>query len=463
MSLKKNQIVSLEIVDINHLGFGVAKPDGFVVFVGGTVPSDVVEAKIIKVNTSFAVARVQRILAPSPHRAAAPRCTNTACSACAYRQVDYAYELSCKHACVVHAFRKAGLSDVSVAEVITTGKLHHYRNKAQYPVAQRADGGIAIGFYAPKSHRVCEAADCPLQPSVFADILQTIRAFAQRHHLAPYDEATGSGWLRHIYLRRGEVTGQILLTLVVTHPHFPLADAFVAEITHAHPAVVGILLNIQAADTNVILGDIYHTLFGRDSLTDVLSGVTLTLSAPAFYQVNHAAAEQLYAKARALAAPEGNELLLDLYCGAGSIGLSMADAVREVIGIEIVDSAVRCAEQNAAQSGIKNARFFTGDATDTARLLADAEAAIGHPLRPDIVVLDPPRKGCDASLLAYLAMLSPSRIVYISCNPETLARDVAILRPLGYACSEVTPVDLFPMTGHVECVALLKRHDDLHS
>ena len=455
--LKKNQTVTLDVIDINHLGFGVAKPDGFAVFVSGGVPGDRVKATVIKVNRSYAVAKLDTLLTPSAHRAKAPRCPIHACTACAYKAVDYAYEVERKHASVVHAFRKAGLSQVTVAPLLTDGKTHHYRNKAQYPVARDKDGGYRIGFFAPKSHRVCEAAACPLQPSVFEDILACIRAYLVAHGISVYDEACGEGLLRHIYLRRGERSGEILLTLVVTDAHLPYAEELVGALTERFPAIVGILLNVQKEDTNVILGDTYHTLFGRDTLTDTLAGVTLSLSAPSFYQVNHDMAERLYEKARELAAPTGEELLLDLFCGVGSIGLSMAHEVRELIGIEIVEDAVRCAARNAEQSGITNARFFSGDASDADALLARAEAALGHPLRPDIVILDPPRKGCTERLLTYVASLSPSRIVYISCNPETLARDCAILAPLGYTPGVVTPVDLFPGTGHVESVVCLKR------
>ncbi len=457
MAFQKNQILTLTVTDINHLGFGIAKPDGFVVFIADTVPGDTAEVRIIKVNKSFAVARLLRILTPSPHRAASPRCSLHACTACAYKNVDYDYELACKHTAVLQAFRKAGLAHIPVDDVVSNRRILHYRNKAQYPVSRRADGSVVIGFYAPKSHRVCEAAACPLQPPVFFSILQTIRGFIEEHRLSVYDESAGDGWLRHIYLRRGEESAQILLTLVVTDLHFPLADAFVKCVRQAHADIVGILLNLQDAPTNVILGERYQTLWGSDSLSDTLCGVRLTLSAASFYQVNHDAAEWLYRKARDLAAPKKDECLLDLFCGVGSIGLSMADAVKQVVGVEIVDSAVRCARHCAEQSGIANAEFFTADAADTDRLLTQAEAALGHALRPDIVVLDPPRKGCDKQLLTYLAELSPSRIVYISCNPETLARDVAILAPLGYACGTVTPVDLFAGTGHVETVVLLSK------
>ncbi len=458
--LKKNQTLLLDIIDMSHLGFGVAKPDGFAVFVSGAVPGDCVEATVIKVNKSYAVAKLLRVQTPSPHRAEAPRCPITACSACAYKAVTYEYEAACKHASVVHAFRKAGLGDVSVAPTVSDGKTLHYRNKAQYPVARLPDGSYRIGFYAPKSHRVCEAADCPLQPPVFAEILTCLRTFFEDYALSVYDESTGEGLLRHIYLRRGEVSGEILLTLVLTELYMNAEEELCRRLTAQFPAIVGILINRQAEDTNVILGEEYRTLWGRDTLTDTLCGVSLSLSAPSFYQVNHDMAEYLYTKARELAAPTGDEVLLDLFCGVGSIGLSMAHEVRELIGIEIVEDAVRCATENAKRSGISNARFFSGDATEAEHLLARAEAAVGHAIRPDIVILDPPRKGCAEPLLSFVASLTPSRIVYISCNPETLARDCAYLAPLGYAPGEVTPVDLFPGTGHVESVVCLTRRLD---
>lgn len=458
MKLTKNQEMTLEVADMNHLGFGVAKPDGFAVFVGGAVTGDKVRAKIIKVNKSYAVARTEEILVPSPMRVDRG-CPSVTCTACVYKNISYEYEKTSKRNNVVQAFRKAGLSDVPIGDLLSTGQVTRYRNKAQFPVARGKDGRYIIGFYAPKSHRVCEAAACPLQPTVFRDIVEVIRAFLEEHRIPAYDEESGDGWIRHIYLRRGEVTGEILLTLVVTSDRFADETDFVRRITETFPAVVGILLNIQKENTNVVLGKTYRTLYGKDSLTDILAGVRLKLTAPAFYQVNHAAAELLYRKAAELAAPQKSETLLDLYCGAGSIGLSMAHAAGKIIGIEIVKSAVRCAKENAAESGITNAEFFTGDAVDTEKLLSDAERSLGQSIRPDIVVLDPPRAGCDEKLLTFVAGLSPSRIVYISCNPETLARDAAVLKTHGYICGTVTPVDLFPGTGHVETIVLLQNRN----
>jgi 23S rRNA (uracil1939-C5)-methyltransferase len=284
-----------------------------------------------------------------------------------------------------------------------------------------------------------------------------LKDYFKEHSLSVYDEKSSRGLLRHVYLRRGEVSGEILLTLVINGEEIPHAEELVTNITERFPAVVGILLNVNTKNTNVILGDKYITLYGRDYIYDTLGGVELKISAPSFYQVNHDAAELLYKKAKELAAPTKYDTLLDLYCGAGSIGLSMADSVGELIGIEIVESAVLCARENAARAGIGNAKFYTGDASNIENLLKNAESELGKKIEPDIVVFDPPRAGCTEVLLNFVANLNPKRIVYISCNPQTLARDAKILSELGYNVGEVTPFDLFPMTGHVESVVCLEK------
>ena len=459
MQYKKNDRATVVIEDINHLGFGVGHLDGLAVFVSDTVMGDECEITLIKVNKNYAVGKLVRLVRASNSRVS-PRCDGRSCRACAYRCISYQDELSIKENSVRMAFRKAGLYDAVVNPIVPSPRELGYRNKAQYPVSLTEGSDYRIGFYAPKSHRVLEAADCPLSHSEFTPILETVRAHLKKHAVSVYDETAGRGLLRHIYLRRGEVSGEILLTLVLTEERITAEDALVRAITSAHPEVVGILININTEDTNVILGDRYRTLWGRDHIRDTLSGVELSLSAPAFYQVNHDAAELLYAKAKQEARLTGTELLLDLYSGVGSIGLSMADGVRELIGIEIVESAVTCAKENARRSGIDNASFFAADATNTESILKIAETERGSSIRPDVVVLDPPRKGCSESLLRFIATLSPSRIVYISCNPETLARDCAVLLPLGYTLGSVTPFDLFPMTGHVESVVCLTRGFD---
>ena len=460
MKLKKNQIIELEIVDITNLGFGVGRADGEVVFVGGTVTGEKVLAKIIKVTSSFAVGRLEKLLVPSPNRTS-DRCGNSVCQSCAYKCVSYSHECDIKTENVRSAFKKCGLDNVNVAPLIASPSTKHYRNKAQYPISKTDSDDYRIGFFAPKSHRVTEAASCPLSPAPFPEILELLRAHFRKHNVSVYDEESGKGLLRHIYLRRGEISGEILLTIVVNGRSIPAIDELAEALTKAFPAIVGILLNINEKNTNVILGDEFITVRGRDHIFDTLAGVTLKITAPSFYQVNHDCAELLYAKARELASPQKTDVLLDLYCGAGSIGLSMAHSCKELIGIEIVPSAVECAKENAVANGIENASFYVGDAAVSEQLLENAERIRGEKIKPDIVILDPPRQGSDERLLNFVASLSPKRIVYISCNPQTLARDVAILSPLGYTINEVTPVDMFPGTGHVESVVCLTRQSDV--
>ena len=458
--MKKNEVIRLEIEDLNNLGFGVAHVEGKVVFVSGAVTGDVVMAQIIKVNASYCVAILKELLVRSPQRAEG-RCPYPACTACAYKNIGYESELKTKGANVAATFKKAGLPEIEILPVASTMQTEGYRNKAQYPIGKDAKGDFVFGFYAPKSHTVKEAAACPLQPKIFGEILELLRAFFKEEDLSVYDEKSGKGLLRHVYLRRAEASGEVLLTLVINGSALPCEERLVRRVREAFTAVIGILLNENREDTNVILSDTYRTLYGQDYMTDVLCGVSLKIAPGAFYQVNRQGAELLYGEAKKLAELKDTDLLLDLYCGTGAIGLSMASEVREVIGIEIVPSAVECAKQNAAASHIKNASFFVGDAADAEKILEKAEAARGEKIRPDVVILDPPRKGCDQKLLSFVASLSPRRIVYVSCNPDTLARDVAILKPLGYETDKVQPVDMFPATGHVESVVCLKRQSDV--
>ena len=454
--MKKNDQFTAEIIDITNLGFGVAKIEGEVIFVSDAVTGDRVRAKIIKVGTSYSVARVEEYLSLSPLRCEG-RCENKLCKSCAYKLIGYEEEKKLKEESVRQIFKKAGLSDVKVLPLVGSPKTLSYRNKAQYPVALSKGGEYSIGFYAPKSHRVTEAADCALAPSIFGEINRVLRDFFKKHSITVYSEEGGDGLIRHIYLRRGEISGEILLTLVLNGSALPHSEELVKTVNERFPEVVGILLNENRKNTNVILGEKYTTLFGRDYIKDTLSGVELKISAPSFYQVNHGAAELLYAKAKELARLTGEELVLDLYCGAGSIGLSMAKECREVIGIEIVESAVECAKDNAKDNGIENASFYAGDASDAEGLLARAEALRGEKITPDVVILDPPRGGSTPELIKYVSKLNPSRIVYISCNPATLARDILEFKMYGFCTDSVTPFDLFPATGHVESLVCLQR------
>ncbi len=457
-AFKKNELIEIGIEDLTDLGFGVGHADGAAIFISDTVPGDVVRARIIKVNASYLVGRVEEFIQKSEMRVAA-RCDECKCHSCAYKNISYADEARLKEEGVRRLFSRSELSGITTMPITPSPVELRYRNKAQYPVAELGDD-YAIGFYAPKSHRVTPITDCPLTPSVFSKITEVVRKYLKENKIPAYNEQTGKGLIRHIYLRRGEVSGEILLTLVVTSFNLLNTGALIKAITTRFPEVVGILLNKNDKDTNIILGDEYRTLWGRDHIFDTLSGVELKISAPSFYQVNHAAAELLYAKARELAALECGDTLLDLFCGAGSIGLSMVEDAGELIGIEIVEDAVACAKENAKRLGADNAYFFTGDAAETENLLANAERELGRSISPDVIILDPPRGGCDERLIRFVASLSAKRIVYISCNPRTLARDVALFRTLGFDTGAVYPVDLFPMTGHVESVVCLTRRLD---
>ena len=454
--LQKGCELTLAVTDLNNLGYGVAHaPDGRAVFVAGAVAGDLVRVLIIKVNSGFAVGKLIEVVTPSPDREEGFCDVPASCGGCVYRSLSYARERALKRAYVEHAFHKAGLHDVEIEEVRGTGELRGYRNKAEYPIAS-GKNGLFGGFYAQKTHRVVPAFDCALQPAVFGEILRETCAFFTARGVSAYDEESGKGLLRHLYLREGKGSGALMVCPVINGDKLPDEQGFVAMLREKFPRVSSVLVNINRKKTNVVLGDAYRTLWGESWIEDTLCGLRFRIAPASFYQVNHDATELLYGIAAERAALGSDGLLLDLYCGAGTIGLSMRKGAGELIGIEIVPAAVECAKHNAAANGITNAAFYCGDAANAEGLLAAAERERGR-LEPDVVVLDPPRKGCDAALLEFLAEREVPRIVYISCNPDTLARDAAQLISLGYAPDRVTPVDLFPRTGHVECVVCFTR------
>ncbi len=454
--LKKNDIVELEIYDITNLGFGVGKYDGQVVFVNDAVPGDVVSAKIIKITKSFAVGKLEKLISSSEKRCEG-RCESKLCHACPYKNLSYEYELSLKTASVEAAFAKAGLPEIKVLPTKASPVPTHYRNKAQYPVAKNKNGEYVIGFYAPKTHRVTPAIDCPLAKRGFSEILYTLKSLFEKTKISVYDEETGKGLLRHIYLRANDDFSEVLLTLVLNGNTLTGEEFFKSELQKKHPEIKGFLINTNTENTNVILGDKYRLVYGESYITDTLLGIKLEISAPSFYQVNHASCEVIYSMARELAELQKSDTLLDLYCGLGSIGLTMASDCRELIGIEIVPDAVMRAERNARLNGIENASFYASDAKDAKKILEAAEAERGSKISPDVVILDPPRAGSDKMLNEFIASLNPRKIVYISCNPTTLARDLVQFKKLGYITDKVQPVDMFPLTGHVESVVCLSR------
>ena len=458
MSLKKNQIFETTIENLSNDGSGVAHVEGQAVFVPGAAPGDVIRCRIVKALKSYAFGRIDAILAPGPGRVAPDCAVCTPCGGCGLRHLSYATECEAKTGFVRDAFARLGGFDVSSFEfspvLALTDHTAHYRNKVQLPVGLDADGHVVTGFYAGRTHRIVPCPDCKLQPGVLNDIGNTLCAFFAAHGIQPYDEERGKGLVRHIFLRRGAHSGQIMVCLVCTRPKLPHSDELVALLREKFRDIATILINVNAKKTNVILGEESVTLYGPGFIEDTLCGVPVRLGPLSFYQVNTLAAERLYGVAAEYAQLEPDDVLLDLYCGMGTIGLSMAGHCRELIGVEIIPEAIDSAKANAARMGdavAAKSRFFCADAGEAAARLA-AEG-----LRPDVIMLDPPRKGCDETTLSAVVQMSPRRVVYVSCNPSTAARDAAWLGQHGYRAEKVQPVDLFPRTKHCEAVILLTK------
>lgn len=465
--IKLGDLLELDIIEINNLGVGVARKDGFVIFVKGGVSGDKVSAKVIKVAKSFAVARLEKIISPSPYREDLESACKepAACGGCVWRNVSFEHELLMKQKYVSSAFLKVGIDEdkARVLPVIHTDKIYRYRNKAQYPVASFASG-IKAGFYATKTHNIIPISDCPIQNPEFAPIVRLVCDFANENKISAYDEKSGKGLLRHIYLRSADKTGELMLCLVINGSTLPSSDPLIKKINESFPSVVSIYLNINRKNTNVVLGEEYRLLFGKEFIEDVLCGVRFRIAPEAFYQVNRDGAELLYNKAAELAV-EGDKAnkptVIDLYCGAGTIGLSLAKAAKRVVGIDIVEKSIECAKENARLNGIDNAEFFCADAGEPENIKKCLDKA-GVELSESVVILDPPRKGSTPELIEFLAEQNVGKVVYISCNPETLARDAECFLKCGYTLGDVQPVNMFPRTAHVETVVLLSRQINFH-
>ncbi len=455
MPLQKNQLLTLRIERLSNDGSGVAhSSEGEAVFVPGTAPGDEAQVRIVKDCGRYAFGILDKLLTPSPDRIPVDCAVAGPCGGCSLRHLDYAAELRAKQESVADAFRRIGGLDVPVLDALPSPEVDRYRNKVQFPVGRDKDGAPCIGFYAGHTHRIVPCPDCKLQPGVLNDIGNTLCAFFAAHGIQPYDEERGKGLVRHIFLRRGAHSGQIMVCLVCTRPKLPHSDELVALLREKFRDIATILINVNAKKTNVILGEESVTLYGPGCIEDTLCGVPVRLGPLSFYQVNTLAAERLYGVAAEYAQLEPDDVLLDLYCGMGTIGLSMAGHCRELIGVEIIPEAIDSAKANAARMGdavAAKSRFFCADAGEAAARLA-AEG-----LRPDVIILDPPRKGCDETTLSAVVQMSPRRVVYVSCNPSTAARDAAWLGQHGYRAEKVQPVDLFPRTKHVECVVALSK------
>lgn len=451
--LKKNEEIAVTIESCTSLGSGVAHFDGMAVFAANTAPGDHVLLHIIKSKPKYAVGKVVKIIHSSKMRTQ-PECpVYSRCGGCAFGHIRYEDELNIKYNQVRDNLQRIGSLDIEPDEIIPSVSVSRYRNKAQYPVRADDNHNVEIGFYAPHSHRVIDCSDCLLQPEDFRSITAVIREWIRDNKISVYDEAKGKGLIRHIYLRKAVSTGEIMVCIVINGSDLPQKDELINRLNAENKNIASILLNINRKETNVVLGEECRTIYGKDFITDILCGLKFNISPLSFYQVNHDTAELLYGKAAEFAGLTGKETVIDLYCGTGTIGLTMAHKAKNIIGVEIVPQAVENAVKNAELNGISNARFLCADASQAALKLKEEN------IKPDVVIVDPPRKGCSEELLKTINDMAPERIVYVSCDSATLARDCKILSQFGYEVKKAVPVDMFPRAPHVETVVRLSRSD----
>lgn len=452
MELVKNKIYRCQIVDYTADGTGIGKVDGRAVFVPRTAVGDQCDVRIVKLTKNVAYARLEKLVVPSGARIR-PACpVADKCGGCCYQHITYEEELRAKEKKVRDALTRIGGQDGAVLKGITGAPTtEHYRNKAQYPVGRDADGNIVTGFYRPRSHDIVPVERCLIQSETADRIAAVVRQWMQAFDVPPYDYAAKRGAIRHIYVRVGEKSGESQLTLIAATRKMPALDELVRRLREAEPSLTGVLLNHNQRGDNVILGDRTDVLWGEPMLEDRLCGHSFLLSPKAFYQVNHVQAERLYACAVEFAGLTGQETVIDLYCGAGTITLTLAEKAKTVIGVEIVPEAVENARQNAIRNEMENVEFLCADAGQAARQLA------ARGVRPDVLVVDPPRKGLDEQTRDAILKMKPPRVVYVSCDPATLARDVRELTGAGYRLMCAQAFDLFPRTGHVETVVLLSK------
>ena len=447
--MKKNDIVEIEITALSSECSGIGKKDGMVIFVPFSAIGDKLEVKILKVNKTYCYGKIERIIAPSPYRVTPDCPVYTRCGGCSLRHINYEAQLRAKEQFVKDAFTRIGGLSPEFLPIIRNTNINGYRNKLQIPIGTDKDGNLIAGFYAFHSHRIVPCEKCLLQPDIFSKITADFLRISTGLNLTAYDEITHKGILRHLYLRKGYYSGEICLCIVVAK-NVPEIKILSDRLLEKYPEIVSSVINVNNRDTNVILGDEEIVLTSKNYICDIMCKNAVNIAPKAFYQVNTPCAEQLYSSACDFAEPKG-KTVLDLYCGAGTIGLSMARTAKKIIGVEIVPEAIENAKQNALANGITNCEFICADAAEAARILHSRN------LRPDVIMVDPPRKGCGRDACEQIAAFSAPRIVMVSCNAATAARDCACFAALGYSTDKCVAVDMFSGTNHVETVVLLSH------
>ena len=449
--LKKNHVFRAVIDGYTSGGLGVARLNGRAVFVEGAARGDDCLLRLVKIPASGPLyARIETLETASPVRQPDGCSIAGRCGGCDFQHIQYGEELKLKEERVRDALTRIAKIDLVPERIMSAPGVSGYRNKALFPV-RMAEGRPSTGFFRARSHMMMPAETCAIQNGMANACAAALRGWMARYKIPAYDEQTGGGLVRHLFVRTGASTGQVLCALAVTRPKLPQGPALIQALREACPGLVGVVLDLNTRRDNVILTGRQRTLWGQDWMEDILCGLRFRLSVMSFYQVNPAQAERLYEKAQEMAGLTSRETVLELYCGAGTLSLCLARAAAKVIGVDIVQKAVADARGNAERNGIENAEFRLADAGQAAEVLAE------EGVRPDVLVVDPPRKGLDETVVGALKTLVPARMVYISCDPATLARDLARLRDVGYQADRCAPVDMFPRTAHVETVVLLSK------
>ena len=452
MEFRKNDLVTLEIEDCGIDGEGIGKADGFTVFVKDAVIGDTVTAKIIKAKKNYGYGRLMEVLKPSPYRVE-PKCEFARqCGGCQLQALSYDQQLVFKTNKVKgHLERIGGFTDIPMEPIIGMDELFHYRNKAQFPVGRNKEGKIVTGFYAGRTHNIIENRDCALGVAENKEVLDCVIAHMEKYGIEPYNEATGKGLVRHVLIRYGYFTKEVMVCLILNGNKIPKEEQLVKSLCEI-PGMTSITINVNKKHSNVILGEEIRLLWGQEYITDRIGDISYQISPLSFYQVNPMQTQKLYAKALEYADLHGEETVWDLYCGIGTISLFLAQKAKFVRGVEIVPAAIENAKENAKLNGLENTEFFVGKAEE---VLPREYKKNG--VYADVIVVDPPRKGCDETLLETMIEMNPERIVYVSCDSATLARDLKYLCERGYELRKVCPVDQFGMTVHVETVCLLSK------
>ncbi|WOK45151.1 23S rRNA (uracil(1939)-C(5))-methyltransferase RlmD [Streptococcus equi subsp. equi] len=449
--LSKNDIVQVEISDLSHDGLGIAKHEGFVFFVENALPGEIIQMRVLKVNKNSGFGKVETYLTTSPMRQKKLYVTYLRTGIADLGHLLYPQQLLFKQKQVQDSLYKiAGISNVEVKETIGMEYPYAYRNKAQVPV-RRVNGQLETGFFRKHSHELVPISDFYIQDKEIDRLIAFTRDLLRRFDIKPYDEKEQSGLIRHLVVRRGHYSGEIMLVLVTTRPKIFRINQMIDSLVAEFPAITSILQNINDKPTNVIFGKAFTRLYGKETITDTILGNQYCISAQSFYQVNTTMAEKLYQTAIDFSELTADDVVIDAYSGIGTIGLSFAKEVKAVYGVEVIEAAVRDAEKNAALNGITNA-YYVADSAENAMANWCQEG-----IKPTVIIVDPPRKGLTESFIKASAAMQPDKITYISCNPATMARDIKRYEELGYKLQKVQPVDLFPMTHHVETVALLSK------